>query len=268
MQNSFDLSGKTALVTGGGGVLGSAMARALASAGAHVSLLGRTEEKIERMSRQIQSAGGKASYLTADVTSESSFRAALAYLGDVHILVNAAGTIIPEAMTSPTRSIFELSLDKMRQVMDVNWMGTVIPSFLLAEQFVKRNDGIIINVASMSSFKPVTRNVAYSSSKAAILNFTQWMAVHMAQTYAPGIRVNAIAPGFFLTEINKHLLTDKDTGKLSPRGESIIAHTPMGRFGEPDELGGATVFLASDASKFITGTVIPVDGGHLAFSGV
>jgi len=268
MQSLFDLSGKTALVTGGGGVLGSAMARALANAGAQVALLGRTEDRLERMVRQIQTTGGKASYITADVTNDSSFRAALGYLGEVHILVNAAGTIIPEAMTSPTRSIFELSLTKMREVMDVNWMGTVIPSFLLADQFVKRQSGVIINVASMSSFKPVTRNVAYSASKAALLNFTQWMAVHMAQTYSPGIRVNAVAPGFFLTEINRHLLTDKETGKLLPRGEGIIAHTPMGRFGDPDELGGATVFLASDASRFITGTVIPVDGGHLAFSGV
>lgn len=268
MQSWFDLSGKTALVTGGGGVLGSAMARALAQYGARVALLGRTQEKIERVANDIIGQGGKASYLTADVTNEASFGAALQYLGEVHILVNAAGTIIPEAMTSPTRTLFELSLDKMREVMEVNWMGTVIPSFLLAKQFVERKDGIIINVASMSSFKPVTRNVAYSASKAALLNFTQWMAVHMAQHYSAGIRVNAIAPGFFLTEINRHLLTDKETGNLTARGQSIVAHTPMGRFGEPDELGGATVFLASEASKFVTGTVIPVDGGHLAFSGV
>ncbi len=268
MQSWFDLSGKTALVTGGGGVLGSAMARALAQHGARVTLLGRTQSKIESVANDIQNAGGKASFLTADVTNESSFGDALKYLGDVHVLVNAAGTIIPEAMTSPTRSMFDLSISKMREVMEVNWMGTVIPSFLVAKQFVERNDGVIINVASMSSFKPVTRNVAYSASKAAILNHTQWMAVHMAQTYSAGIRVNAIAPGFFLTEINKYLLTNKDTGELSPRGQSIIAHTPMGRFGDPNELGGATVFLASEASRFITGTVIPVDGGHLAFSGV
>jgi NAD(P)-dependent dehydrogenase (short-subunit alcohol dehydrogenase family) len=268
MQNWFDLSGKTALVTGGGGVLGSAMAQALAQHGARVALLGRTQEKLERVVRQIQEAGGKATFLLADVTNEASFGEALKYLGEVHILVNAAGTIIPEAMTSPTRSLFDLSLAKMREVMDVNWMGTVIPSFLLARQFVDRKEGNIINVASMSSFKPVTRNVAYSASKAAILNHTQWMAVHMAQHYSPAIRVNAIAPGFFLTEINRHLLTDKETGELTARGQSIIGHTPMGRFGEPEELGGATVFLASNASRFITGTVIPIDGGHLAFSGV
>lgn len=268
MHNWFDLTNKTALVTGGGGVLGSAMARALADHGAHVVLLGRTREKVEGMAQRIRAAGNRASWVQGDVTDSDSFAAALQSVGDVHILVNAAGTIIPEAMTSPTRSLFDLSLDAMRRVMDVNWMGTVIPSLLVARQFVERNTGVIINVASMSSFKPVTRNVAYSASKAALFNFTQWLAVHMAQHYSPNIRVNAIAPGFFLTEINRALLTDVDTGRLTPRGEAIIAHTPMGRFGDPDELGGATVFLASDASKFITGAVIPVDGGHLAFSGV
>lgn len=268
MQNWFDLTGKTALVTGGGGVLGSAMAKALAAHGARVVLLGRTQEKVQTMAQQIETAGGNAGWATADVTDENSFATALDNIGDVHILLNAAGTILPEAMTSPSRSMFELSLDAMRRVMDVNWMGTVIPSFLVAKQFVQRGEGNIINVASMSSFKAITRNVAYSASKAALMNFTQWMAVHMVQHYAPGIRVNAVAPGFFLTEINRHLLTDKDSGKLTPRGESIIAHTPMGRFGEPDELGGATVYLASDASRFVTGIIIPVDGGHLAFSGV
>lgn len=268
MQSWFDLTGKTALVTGGGGVLGSAMARVLAAHGARVVLMGRTREKVEDMAQRIQANGNEAAWVQGDVTNADSFNPAMESVGDVHILVNAAGTIIPEAMTSPTRTLFDLSLDAMRQVMDVNWMGTVIPSLVVAKQFVARNEGVIINVASMSSFKPVTRNVAYSASKAALLNFTQWLAVHVAQHYSPNIRVNAIAPGFFLTEINRHLLTDKDTGKLTPRGESIVAHTPMGRFGEPDELGGATVFLASDAARFITGAVIPVDGGHLAFSGV
>jgi NAD(P)-dependent dehydrogenase (short-subunit alcohol dehydrogenase family) len=268
MQSWFDLTGKTALVTGGGGVLGSAMARALAGHGARVVLMGRTQEKVQGMAQQIEAAGGKAGWATADVTDDKSFSDALDKIGDVDILLNAAGTILPEAMTSPARSMFDLSLDAMRRVMDVNWMGTVIPSFIVAKQFVARGNGNIINVASMSSFKAITRNVAYSASKAALLNFTQWMAVHMVQHYSPNIRVNAVAPGFFLTEINRHLLTDKDSGNLTPRGEAIIAHTPMGRFGEPDELGGATVYLASEASKFVTGIVIPVDGGHLAFSGV
>ena len=268
MQNWFDLTGKTALVTGGGGVLGSAMAKALAAHGARVLLLGRTQEKVQSMAQQIEAAGGKASWATADVTDEKSFATALDKIGDVHVLLNAAGTILPEAMTSTARSMFDLSLDAMRRVMDVNWMGTVIPSIIVARQFVQRGEGNIINVASMSSFKAITRNVAYSASKAALLNFTQWMAVHMVQHYSPRIRVNAVAPGFFLTEINRYLLTDKESGNLTPRGEAIIAHTPMGRFGEPDELGGATVYLASDASRFVTGIVIPVDGGHLAFSGV
>lgn len=268
MHNWFDLTGKTALVTGGGGVLGSAMARALADHGAHVVLLGRTREKVERAAALIRERGGAASWVQGDVTEADSMNMALAAVGDVHILVNAAGTIIPEAMTSPDRSLFELSLPAMRQVMDVNWMGTVIPSLLVARQFAARGQGVIINVASMSSFRPVTRNVAYSASKAALLNFTQWLAVHMAHHYSPNIRVNAIAPGFFLTEINRSLLVEPTDGRLTARGEAIIAHTPMGRFGDPDELGGVTVFLASDASKFITGAIIPVDGGHLAFSGV
>ncbi|MCS7055482.1 MAG: SDR family oxidoreductase [Thermoflexales bacterium] len=268
MQNWFDLTGKTALVTGGGGVLGSAMAQALADHGARVVLLGRTREKVERAAQHIQARGGLAGWAQADVTDPDSFGAALANVGDVHILVNAAGTILPEAMTSPDRSLFELSLEAMRKVMDVNWMGTVIPSLLVARQFVARGGGAIINLASMSSFRPVTRNVAYSASKAALLNFTQWMAVHMAQQYSPNIRVNAIAPGFFLTEINRALLVEPDGERLTARGQAIIAHTPMGRFGQPEELGGATVFLASDAARFITGIVIPVDGGHLAFSGV
>ncbi|MFC1465422.1 MAG: SDR family oxidoreductase [Candidatus Brachytrichaceae bacterium NZ_4S206] len=268
MQSWFDLTGKTALVTGGGGVLGSAMAQALADHGARVVLLGRTREKIERAAQHIQARGGLASWTQGDVTDPDSFGRALESVGDVHILINAAGTILPEAMTSPDRSLFDLSLEAMRKVMDVNWMGTVIPSLLVARQFVARGGGAIINVASMSSFRPVTRNVAYSASKAALLNFTQWLAVHMAQHYSPNIRVNAIAPGFFLTEINRFLLVEPDSGRLTARGQAIIAHTPMGRFGEPEELGGATVFLASDAARFITGIVIPVDGGHLAFSGV
>jgi NAD(P)-dependent dehydrogenase (short-subunit alcohol dehydrogenase family) len=268
MQHWFDLTGKTALVTGGGGVLGSAMARALADHGAHVVLLGRSREKVETVAAHIYARGGKASWAQGDVTDAEAFAKTLDEVGKVDILVNAAGTIIPEAMTSPARSMFDLSMEAMRQVMDVNWMGTVIPSFLAAKQFVERKEGVIINVASMSSFKPVTRNVAYSASKAALLNFTQWMAVHMAQHYSAGIRVNAIAPGFFVTEINRRLLTNPDEGTLTPRGEAIIGHTPMGRFGDPDDLGGATVFLACEASKFITGIVIPVDGGHLAFSGV
>ncbi len=268
MQSWFDLTGKTALVTGGGGVLGSAMAQALADHGARVVLLGRTREKLERAAQRIQARGGQASWVQGDVTDPQSFSRALESAGDVHILINAAGTILPEAMTGPGRSLFELSLEAMREVMDVNWMGTVIPSLLVARQFVARGGGVIINVASMSSFRPVTRNVAYSASKAALLNFTQWLAVHMAQHYSPGIRVNAIAPGFFLTEINRSLLVEPESGQLTARGQAIIAHTPMGRFGEPEELGGATVFLASEAARFVTGIVIPVDGGHLAFSGV
>ena len=272
MTNLFDLSGKTALITGGGGVLCSAMATALAGAGAHVVLMGRRKEPLEIAVAKIKSeTGGNASHVQGDVLDAAAVTQALDEVhnahGDIHILLNGAGGTHPKATTSPAQSMFELDFEAMRYVMDLNFMGTVIPSFLVAKQFVERGEGIIINVASMSSYKPVTRNIAYSAGKAAAKNFTEWLAVHMAQNYSPKIRVNAIAPGFFLAEQNRHLILDAQ-GEYTPRAKNMLYMTPMARLGEAGELGGAAVFLASEASRFITGVTIPVDGGVQAFGGV
>ena len=267
MTNLFDLTGKTALITGGGGVLCSAIATTLAQHGAQVVLLGRGREKLEAVAAKIAAGGGKASIVQGDVLSADAMQKALDEVGDVHILLNGAGGTHAKATTSPTQSMFELDFEAMRYVMDLNFMGTVIPSFLVAKQFVARGEGVVINIASMSSYKPVTRNIAYSAGKAAAKNFTEWLAVHMAQTYSPNIRVNAIAPGFFLAEQNRHLILDEQ-GNYTPRAQSMLRTTPMNKLGDAMDLGGAAVFLASAASRFITGVTIPVDGGVQAFGGV
>ena len=267
MTNLFDLTGKTALITGGGGVLCSAIATTLAQHGAHVVLMGRGREKLEAAAAKIVAGGGKASFVQGDVLNADAMQKALDDVGDVHILLNGAGGTHAKATTSPTQSMFELDFEAMRYVMDLNFMGTVIPSFLVARQFVARGEGVVINIASMSSYKPVTRNIAYSAGKAAAKNFTEWLAVHMAQTYSPNIRVNAIAPGFFLAEQNRHLILDEQ-GNYTPRAQSMLRTTPMNKLGDAMDLGGAAVFLASAASRFITGVTIPVDGGVQAFGGV
>jgi NAD(P)-dependent dehydrogenase (short-subunit alcohol dehydrogenase family) len=267
MKNYFDLTGQTALVTGGGGVLGGAMADALARAGAKVIVSGRRMELLTSAAQRIQSSGGAARAVQMDVTDEDSVRQAFESAGDIHILLNAAGGTNPKAMTSPTSSLFDLDLRAMQAVMDQNWIGTVIPSLTAARQFVDRGAGVIINIASMASYRPVTRNVAYSNAKSAVKNFTEWLAVHLAVNHSPRIRVNAIAPGFFVGEQNRHLLLNAD-GSRTPRGEMMVQGTPMRRFGEPEELGETAVFLASTASRFITGVTIPVDGGFQAFGGV
>jgi NAD(P)-dependent dehydrogenase (short-subunit alcohol dehydrogenase family) len=267
MKNPFDLSGKTALVTGGGGVLGGAMADAMARAGANIIVSGRRKELLADAVARISKLGVQARAVQMDATDKDSVTRAFDEAGDVHILLNAAGGTNPKAMTSPTATLFDLDIEAMRAVMDQNWTGTVIPSLAVARQFVARGEGVIINIGSMTSFKPVTRNVAYSSGKSAVKNFTEWLAVHFAKNHSPRIRVNAIAPGFFVGEQNRALLLNAD-GSLTPRAQTIINGTPMGRFGDPDELGETAVFLASDASRFITGVTIAVDGGFQAFGGV
>jgi len=183
-------------------------------------------------------------------------------------LINAAGGNRPDATTSPDRSFFDLPEEALRFVFDLNLMGTILPSQILGQLMAQRGEGVILNVSSMNAFRPLTRIAAYSAAKAGVSNFTQWLAVHMAQEYSPRIRVNAIAPGFFLTEQNRFLLTDQQTGALTPRGETIITHTPMQRFGTPEDLLGAVLWLLSSASAFVSGVVIPIDGGFSAFSGV
>lgn len=272
-DNLFDLTGKVAVVTGGTGVLGSAMCKGLAKAGASVAILARTEENAIALAKEIESSGGTALGIRADVLDKASLQAAaetvLARFGRVDILLNGAGGNRPEATAVPgQRTFFDLPQDVMQWVFDLNFMGSILPSQVFGEPLTKQGSGVIINISSMASYRPMTRVIAYSGAKAAINNFTFWLATYMAKEHSPNIRVNAIAPGFYLGEQNRYLLIDEKTGQLTPRGKTIIDHTPMGRFGEPDDLVGTLIWLASDASRFVTGVVVPVDGGFSAFTGV
>jgi NAD(P)-dependent dehydrogenase (short-subunit alcohol dehydrogenase family) len=269
---SFDISGKIAVVTGGAGVLCAAMGRALSAAGVKVAVLDLNREAAETLAAEIRSSGFEAIGIACNVLEKESLEAAaqevLAKFSRVDILVNGAGGNKPAATTNPEQTFFDLPADALRWVFDLNLMGTILPSQVFGRLMAGQKSGVILNISSMNSFRPLTRISAYSAAKAGVSNFTQWLAVHMAQEYSPEIRVNAIAPGFFLTEQNRFLLTDKATGKLTPRGHSIVSHTPMGRFGAPDDLLGTAFWLLSSASAFVTGIVVPVDGGFSAFSGV
>lgn len=272
LLSMFNLSGKTAVVTGGGGVLCSAISHALAMAGARVAVLDLVEERSIPVARQIEIDGGVALPLACDVLNRASVVAAaeqvMAAFGQVDILVNGAGGNKPTASTSAQVSFFDLPEDAVQWVFNLNFIGTLLPSQVFGKIMAQARQGSILNISSMNSFRPLTRIPAYSGAKAAVSNFTQWLAVHMAQEYSPEIRVNAIAPGFFQTEQNRFLLTDRETGELTPRGQTILAHTPMGRFGAPEDLLSTVVWLLSPASSFITGIVVPIDGGFSAFSGV
>lgn len=268
----FDLQGTTVLITGAGGMLMSALAIALGQRGARIAALGRTAAKLEPVVGAIRASGGEAIAVSADVLDAAAVRRAvdeiLTRYGAIDALLNGAGGNQPAATTAPDRSFFDLPADALRAVMDLNFMGAVGPSQVVGRHMAERKRGVILNVSSMSALRPLTRVLGYGAAKAALDHFTRWLAVHMAQTYSPAIRVNAIAPGFFLTEQNRFLLTDERTGALSERGLQIQAHTPMGRFGMPEDLIGTTVWLISPASAFVTGIVVPVDGGFSAYSGV
>jgi NAD(P)-dependent dehydrogenase (short-subunit alcohol dehydrogenase family) len=222
--------------------------------------------------KKIETSVGNFTMVYGDVLDRNVMEEAAAKVfetfGTVDILINGAGGNHPGATTSDTQSFFDLDLEAFKKVSDLNLIGTVLPSQVFGKHFAERKKGIILNVSSMSAFSPLTKVGAYSAAKAAVSNFTQWLAVHMAQEYSPEIRVNAIAPGFFLTLQNKFLLTDEKTGELTARGKSIVDHTPMNRFGDPEDLLGTVLWLLSPASAFVTGAVIPVDGGFAAFSGV
>ena len=271
-QNMFDLTGKCVAVTGGAGILCGEMAKALAAAGAKVAVLDFNAEGAAAVCKQITDAGGWAVPVKVNVLKREEVQAAfdetVKHLGRVDILVNGAGGNKKEASCVPPTTFFDLPADAFRWVLDLNFMGTVLPSQVFGRHMADRGEGNIINISSMNAFRPLTNIAAYSGAKAAVSNFTQWLAVYMATRHNPKIRVNAIAPGFFLTEQNRFLLTDGKTGQLTARGQTIIAHTPQGRFGTPDDLTGALLYLASDASAFVTGVVLPVDGGFSAFSGV
>ena len=267
----FDLRGKTAAITGGGGILCGELARALGQAGANVVVLDIFEDKARDVADQVAKDGGKALAVKCDVLDRTSIeqaqRAAADAFGQVDILINGAGGNKKEATTGEL-SFFDLPPEAIRWVFELNILGTIMPCQVFGKSMAERGQGSILNVSSMSAFQPLTRVSAYSAAKAAVSNFTAWLAVHMSQEYAKDIRVNAIAPGFFLTEQNRFLLTDEKTGELTARGQTIIDHTPMGRFGQAEELVGTVMWLFGDAAKFVTGIVVPIDGGFSAFSGV
>ncbi len=268
--DQFRLHGKTALLTGGGGALGAVFARTLAEAGAKVWVTDLVKEHADAVVRRLRNDNLLAEALAVDALDRGSLEAAAREAGDVDILLNAAGGNVKEATIAPELPFFDLPLDALERVVALNLFGgAVLPSQVFGRGMAERESGgVILNVSSMNALRPLTRIPGYSAAKAAVSNFTQWLAVHLAQEYSPRIRVNALAPGFFLTEQNRFLLTDEHSGELTERGQSIIAHTPIGRFGDPADLAGATLWLCSDAAAFVTGVVVPIDGGFSAYSGV
>lgn len=271
MNKLFDLHGKTAVITGGTGVLGSAMAKGLSEAGTNTVIIGRRKEAGDEVVRSLAALKVKAIFVQADVLDPEQLQKAkekiLAEFGSIDILVNAAGGNLPGAVIMPEQNFFDLQIEEFQKVVDLNLKGTVLPTKIFCDVMAKQKKGVVINIASMASFRPITRVVGYSAAKAAVDNFTQWLAVEMAKKFGEGIRVNAIAPGFFITEQNRKLLTNPD-GTYTLRGESAIRQTPFGRFGLPEELVGTLIWLCADASKFVTGVTIPVDGGFNVFCGV
>ena len=269
----FNVSGLVAVVTGGTGVLGGAMCRALAANGAKVAVLGRSQAKADALLKDISELGGEAAFYAADLFDREGLQNIsndiVETWGPIDVLVNCAGGNRPGATSTPEQPFFDLPADDLNEVMKLNIVGSMVPSQIFGRAIADNpGGGSIVNISSMSAQLPLTKVVGYSASKAAIDNFTRWLAVFMNQNVSDKIRVNAIAPGFFLTEQNRFLLTDKESGELTDRGRTIISQTPMDRFGEPDELVGALLYLVSPASRFVTGIVLPVDGGFSAFSGV
>ena len=267
----WGLSGQTAVITGGGGILCSRMARDMAAMGVNIAVLDINKQAAEAVSDDIQKAGGRAIALVCNVLEKPSVEAAAAAVlkefGQVDILINGAGGNKPAATASPDQSFFDIPAEALQWVFNLNLTGAILPSQVFGRSMAQAKKGNIINISSMSAYVPLTRVVAYSAAKAGITNFTQWLAVYMNREASPDIRVNAIAPGFLLTEQNYFLLKNED-GSDTPRGQSVLHKTPMNRYGNPEDLVGAVCFLCSDAAAFITGTVLPVDGGFLAFSGV
>ena len=272
MDELFDVRDKVIVITGGGGILCGTMAKALAEAGAKVAVWDIIEEAAAEVASQIKAKRGRAIAVKCDVLDKESLEAAkeqtIAELGEIDVLINGAGGNKKQATTSPDLAFFDLPTEAVRFVFDLNFLGTFLTTQIVAKDMAARGKGIILNISSMTGIQPLTKVPVYSAAKAAVSNFTQWLAVHVCQNYSEDIRVNAIAPGFFLTEQNRFLLTDEKTGELTDRGKTIIDHTPMGRFGQPEELVGTVFWLLSDAAKFVTGVVVPVDGGFSAFSGV
>lgn len=269
MYELFDIKGKVIVITGGTGVLGSSMVEYLAAHGAHVAVLARNKQKGDELVQKVRDAGGEAMFLQTDVTDEAILKQnaadIVANYGKIDVLINGAGGNMPGATIGPDNTIFDLKMDDFRKVIDLNLMGTVVPTLVFADYMVKAKKGNIINVSSASALRPLSRVAGYGSAKAAVTNFTKYMAGEMAIKFGEDFRVNALCPGFFITEQNRALLTNPD-GTSTARGNTIKAHTPFRRFGTPEELLGTLHYLVSDASKFVTGTVAIVDGGFDAFS--
>jgi NAD(P)-dependent dehydrogenase (short-subunit alcohol dehydrogenase family) len=277
IEQLFTLEGRVAVVTGATGVLGGEMAQGLARAGARVGVLGRRKGRAEEVAQEISDSGGEAMALPADILDEEQLRGAcdavLDRWGHLDVLLNAAGGNVPGATLSGDATIFDLPREAFGEVFDLNLVGTLLPIQIFGEAMTRssngrgRVEGSIVNVSSMAAARAITRVAGYSAAKAAVENLTRWLAVDLARRYGAGMRVNAIAPGFFLGEQNRAMLVEEN-GSLTERGRAIVEHTPAGRFGEPEELVGTAIWLCSSAASFVNGAVVPVDGGFGAFSGV
>lgn len=271
LEALFGLEGRVAVVTGGAGVLGGEMTRGLAGAGARVAILGRRRERVEGLAATIVATGGEAVGLAADVLDRDQLAGArdavLARWGRIDILVNAAGGNVAGATLAPGRSVFDLSADAFREVVDLNLLGTLLPSQVFGAAMAAAGEGCLVNVSSMTATRAISRVVGYGAAKAAVDNLTRWLATELARVYGEGLRVNAIAPGFFIGEQNRALLVD-EAGELTERGRLIVARTPAGRFGRPEELVATLLWLCGPGARFVNGVVVPVDGGFSAFGGV
>ena len=270
MKNSlFDIEGKVILITGGYGVLGSQMAEYLSSEKARVVILGRSKEKGEALASKIRNEGNEALFLVSDVLNEDNLKQnrkdILDAYGRIDVLINAAGGNMQGATIPPDKTIFDLDLDALKNVIDLNLFGTILPTLVFAKAMVDNNKGNIINIASMSSFRPLTRVAGYGIAKSAVVSFTEYMAGELAIKFGDNFRINALAPGFFITDQNRALMINPDS-TYTDRAKSVISHTPFRRFGEPEELLGAIHYLASDASSFVNGTTLVVDGGFNSYS--
>jgi NAD(P)-dependent dehydrogenase (short-subunit alcohol dehydrogenase family) len=271
-QKLFDLEGQVAVVTGGAGILCASLCHCLAHEGVKVAILDINRQGAERLASEISQSGGEAVGIECDVCDQASLSIATQHIlrafGKVDILINGAGGNSPKATTNSGLAFFDIPEFALKWVLDLNLLGTMLASQVFGKLMAEQRKGIILNISSMNALRPLTRIPAYSAAKAAVSNFTQWRAVHMALEYSADIRVNAIAPGFFLTDQNQYLLMDKNSGELTERGQTIIAHTPMKRFGIPEDILGTVIWLLSPAASFVTGIIVPIDGGFSAFSGV
>ena len=269
MKDLFSVDGKVVVITGAAGILGTSMVKHFAEQGAKVVVLDRVQELGEKLVAEVKADGGEAMFLLSDVRDKSvleqNYADIMAAYGRIDVLINGAGGNMAAATVPPEKTIFDLDVDAVRKVVDLNLFGTILPTMVFVKAMVEQGKGSIINVASESALRPLTRVAGYGVAKAAVVNWTKYMCGELAIKFGEGLRVNAIAPGFLLTNQNRALLTNPD-GSLTPRSHTILAHTPYNRFGEPEELLGTLQWLASDASKFVSGTLTVIDGGFDAFS--